>query len=687
MGFAWSTPAAVGDAQAAGALTQQAGTAGCISETGTAGLCGDGTGLDGASSVAVSPDGKSAYGASLFSDAVVVFDRDLATGALTQKAGIAGCISDTGSGGACVDGTALDGAFSVTVSADGTSVYAGSLFSDAVVVFDRDLATGALTQKAGTAGCISDTGSGGACVDGTALDEPYSVAVSADGKSVYAATFYAGAVVVLDRDPATGALTQKPGTAGCISNTGSGGACVDGTATGGASSVAVSADGKSVYSASQTSDAVAVFDRDPATGALTQKPGTAGCISETGTAGACADGKALDGATEVVLSADGKSVYSPSLNSDAVVVFDRNPATGALTQKAGTAGCISETGTGGACADGRALDAARSIVVSADGESAYAASQNSNAVVVFDRTAATGALTQKAGAAGCISETGTAGACGDGRALIGARGVAISPEGKSVYAASQTSDAVAVFDRDQTVVVPPLPKSLPAVVRTSTTWLLRDSATTGPPTTSFTYGTPPLAPLMGDWDGNGSRTAGTYSAGTFKLRNANAAGPANITFTFGDRRGYPVAGDFNGDGTDDVAVFREGLWQVRLSTGATSSFTYGSGLWPATVPVTGDWNDDGIDGVGIYTYGSATWELRNSASAGPADAGSFVFGTAASSYPVPADFDGDGLDSVAVKTGITWAARSTNTAGPAELTFDYGLADDLPLTWRMPAAP
>ena len=84
----------------------------------------------------VSPDGTSVYATSSTSGAVVVFDR-AADGTLTQKAGIAGCISDTGTAGACTDGTAIDGALSVTVSPDGTSVYAASENSDAVVVFDR----------------------------------------------------------------------------------------------------------------------------------------------------------------------------------------------------------------------------------------------------------------------------------------------------------------------------------------------------------------------------------------------------------------------------------------------------------------------------------------------------------------------------------------------------------------------
>ena len=57
-----------------GAITQPAGTAGCVSETG-AGPCADGHGLDGPLAVAVSPDGKSVYVASCFSDAVARFNR------------------------------------------------------------------------------------------------------------------------------------------------------------------------------------------------------------------------------------------------------------------------------------------------------------------------------------------------------------------------------------------------------------------------------------------------------------------------------------------------------------------------------------------------------------------------------------------------------------------------------------
>jgi len=181
-----------------------------------------------------------------------------------------------------------------------------------------------------------------------------------------------------------------------------------------------------------------------ATGALTQPSGTSGCVSQTG-AGPCANGRALGGARSVAVSPDGKSVYVASAASDAVARFNRDTTTGALTQPAGTAGCVSQTGAG-PCADGRALDNAGGVTASPDGKSVYIASLSSDAVARFNRNT-TGALTQPAGtAAGCVSQTG-AGPCANGRALTFAAGVAASPDGKSVYVASNGSDAVAIFKR------------------------------------------------------------------------------------------------------------------------------------------------------------------------------------------------------------------------------------------------
>jgi hypothetical protein len=123
-------------------------------------------------------------------------------------------------------------------------------------------ATGDLTQPPGAAGCVSEEGTG-PCADGHALDDPLSVAVSPDGKSVYVASFrLGGAVARLNRDPATGWIAQPAGTGGCISDTGAG-ICANGHGLDNPYSVAVSPDGKSVYSTSGGSKAVVRFNRAP----------------------------------------------------------------------------------------------------------------------------------------------------------------------------------------------------------------------------------------------------------------------------------------------------------------------------------------------------------------------------------------------------------------------------------------
>jgi DNA-binding beta-propeller fold protein YncE len=433
-------------------IVQLPDPAGCVSEDGTGGACANGVALDLANGVAVSPDGRNVYVASRISDAISIFDRDVVDGSLTQKSGTDGCIGELGTGGQCQVGVALDGAYAVVVSPDGRNVYATGLLSNSVLIYDRDLATGELLFKVDTAGCVSDDGTGDQCQNGNALQLPYSVAVSPDGRNVYVASAGSSAVTVFDRN-SLGELTQKPGMAGCISEGGAGG-CAPGIALSGASGVAVSPDGLNVYAIARASDSVVIFDRNLGTGALTQKNATLGCTSDDGTALDCVDGVALqisnDASGSVTVSPDGRNVYVAAGASNAVAVFDRNltigPLTGRLTQKAGLAACVSVDGTGGACEQGAALDKAASVVAGVDGRSVYVAASDASAVAVFDRDAA-GALVQKEGVGGCVSNTGSGG-CTDGVALSGVSGLAASPDGRNVYAAAGNSDAVAVFDRE-----------------------------------------------------------------------------------------------------------------------------------------------------------------------------------------------------------------------------------------------
>jgi DNA-binding beta-propeller fold protein YncE len=306
---------------------------------------------------------------------------------------------------------------------------------------------GSLTQAPGPAGCISERSSGGDCIDGKSLDDPVAIAVSADGKSVYVASAATDGVAVLRRNVTTGALIQSPGPSGCISERGSGGDCIDGKALDDPTSLAVSPNGKSVYVTSSASDGVAVLARNTTNGVLSQAAGPAGCISERSSGGDCVDGKALDDPTSVAVTNDGKSVYVTSAATDGVAVLRRNITTGVLSQAAGVAGCISERSSGGDCIDGKALDDPLAVAVSADGRSAYVTSSASDGVAVLARNITTGALGQAVGLNGCISERGSGGDCVDGKALDDPVSVVVSRDGKSVYVTSAASDGVAVLRR------------------------------------------------------------------------------------------------------------------------------------------------------------------------------------------------------------------------------------------------
>jgi DNA-binding beta-propeller fold protein YncE len=397
----------------------------------------------GSEAIAISPDGKNVYVASSRSDAITVFKRNTSTGKLTQGAGVAGCIATKGVGG-CATGIGLEGPNSVAVSPDGRNVYATSLNSNAIDVFARNPSTGALAQaSAGTGGgCIANVPTSG-CGTGRALDGPDVVVVSPDGRNVYVGAFKGNAIAVFTRNPSTGALAQPSDMTGCISYAPLA-ECAPGVALAAPEGMAISPDGDNVYVAAALSSALDVFTRNPSTGALTQASGGAGCIVQIALAG-CTTGTQLGGADAVAVSPDGVDVYVTSVLSNSVTSFTRTPTTGQLVQQTGTSACVIYVLAVG-CSLGQALNAPEGLAISPDGANVYTMAFASGAIDVLNRAAESGALTQKPRRAGCLA-MGVPQSCLLGRGLRGASSIAVSPDGRYVYAAAFASNAVSIFKR------------------------------------------------------------------------------------------------------------------------------------------------------------------------------------------------------------------------------------------------
>ncbi len=448
LGAGTTPPSSRQPVTAPGTLAQLPGAAGCLVDrsraargcTAVRALAGPGPFL-GSRAVAIDPKGKHVYVASSHSNAIAIFQRDARTGELTQPSGTGGCIAARAAGG-CARGLGLVGPNSVAVSADGRNVYATSLKSNAVAVFTRNRTTGALAQPRGGHGCLSSAPTSG-CAIGRALDGPDVVVVSADGRNVYVGSFVGNAIAVLARSTSTGALTQPAGVGGCI-----GGAPADGCAPGLALSapegLAISHDGSTVYVAAAVSNAVSVLARDASTGALTQATDATGCIVQSALAG-CTTGTQLAGANAVAVSPDDSSVYVTSLLSNSVTSFSRTPTSGALAQKTGTAACVVFLLANG-CSLGRAMSAPEGLAVSPDGGEVYVAAFTSGAIDTLTRNTQSGALMQKPRRGGCVV-VGAASDCVPGRALSGAGSLVVSPDGRNVYSTAFSSDALAVFKR------------------------------------------------------------------------------------------------------------------------------------------------------------------------------------------------------------------------------------------------
>jgi len=228
----------------------------------------------------------------------------------------------------------------------------------------------------------------------------------------------------------------------------------------------------------------------------------------------------------------------------------------------------------------------------------------------------------------------------------------------------------------------PAPK--PAVFR-SGLWLLRNTMSAGPADTTFVFGRAGDFPVMGDWNGDGTKTIGIVRGRTWYLRNSNSAGRPDVTLTFGDPQDFPVVGDWNADGRDTPGVVRcpaavceTPVWLVRngATTGRASTVV---SFGVDGFPLVGDWDGDGDDTPAIVdddrVWGCAN-EFRNQLRPSL-----FQFGRPDDQPVAGAWGSGAKVAPGVVRDGL-WLLRNRLSAGAATSSFRFGRAGDFFLVWQ-----
>lgn len=313
--------------------------------------------------------------------------------------------------------------YDIAISPDGASVYVTNSGSNTISMYSRDTSTGVLSALA------TPTISTGT--------KPYAIAISPDGTSVYATNFNSSTLSMYSRNIITGALTAM--TTPTIST------------NSGPNSIIISRDGKFVYVNNYNSSSISMYFRN-SSGILTAltpsfinigsyayqkfamspddtflyvtsqgngyidmyyRDAVSGLLSYS--ARPIANNQSLK---NCAISPDGKSFYGLGDNGG-LAVYGRNISDGILT-RTGSVPAVLAKGD-------------NNIIFSSDGAFAYATA-GSNNILMYSRNTSNGNLTALPVPA-VATDTDP-------------RGIAISPDGNSVYTANYGSANVSMFSRE-----------------------------------------------------------------------------------------------------------------------------------------------------------------------------------------------------------------------------------------------
>jgi 6-phosphogluconolactonase (cycloisomerase 2 family) len=467
-----------------GALT----SLGCLATPPAPTGCVGDAGVNGVGAPAFSPDGRQVYVPARNPGSVTVYARDAATGVLTRTA----CFSATALGG-CTTVPELAGAAQAAVAPDGRNLYVttseinGQAKPDGVVAFTR-AADGTLAFL----GCAGEANLSARCATVAQLNQNAPVAVSPDGSTVYVGSQGTEAVTAFARG-AGGGLAQI----GCVANNQPPPCTTAAKPFSTPSSIVVAPDGHQVYvSDYNTPYRVIALDR-AANGSLTTRSELAACVAQPGTAD-CLTHTALHEGTSLAMSADGRFLYVTTRytfdpGGQAVILIARD-GLGSLSLPANDcwetatrhdAGCVQVPG----------LMGPDQIVLSPNGAHAYVTSIDAHGLVIFDRDATTGRLTQQPLPGGCLLDPSidpTLAGCATLRGSTRALFEAVSPDGRELVATGNVND----YDTGRLwslAVAPdptPVPTPVPTVAPTPTP--------TPPPRVTLPPPAPPVAGVRAD---------------------------------------------------------------------------------------------------------------------------------------------------------------------------------------------
>ncbi len=312
-------------------------------------------------------------------------------------------------------------------------------------ILHRDPATGDLTEV----GCLSSDGTDGhtgaseACVPTAGLLGGGAVVVSPDGTTVYTGSSSSAAILAFHRDPTTGLLTRF----GCLRLTPPlNSRCSPANVFGGIDALAISSDGQGLYAGSgvggptpgsTTALSVLTAGLVPASTTTTSATKSAGTTGSTTTTSTTTTSTPSPTTTA---TATATSATTSSTSTTATTLAPSVASVfGSLAPGQALANpCLATGEVDGACANATSTMNLTSLAISADGRYLYATALSSLAIDIFARDAS-GNLTQT----GCLMATPPPGPCTSFNFLGNPGDIALSPDGKSAYITESTSVIVA----------------------------------------------------------------------------------------------------------------------------------------------------------------------------------------------------------------------------------------------------